>query len=67
MAKKGTNGHSEFEGQMLQVLVDIRGELRDLSSRVEQTNSRLDQLIANSGTHWRELDRRVTALELRDR
>lgn len=67
MAKKSTNGHSEFELQMLQVLVDIRGELRELSSRVDQTNSRLDQLIANMGTHWPELDRRVTALELRDR
>ena len=69
MAKKGPNGHSEFEAQMLRVLVDIRTELRQLSARVdanqEQTNRRLDQLVENLGAHWRELDRRVTALELR--
>ena len=48
-------------------LQGLRGEthagFERLDARIDQTNERLDKVIENTGKYWRELERRVSALE----
>jgi hypothetical protein len=43
---------------MIEVLAGIKGEVRE-------TNRRLDHVIENTGSHWRELARKVVVIEER--
>jgi hypothetical protein len=45
-------------------LLSALGELQtELVGRLDATNTRIDQLIVNTGGHWRDLERRVSAIE----
>lgn len=41
--------------------------LEKVTVGLSHVNSRLDQVIVNTGGHWRDLDARVTALEQHNR
>ena len=43
----------------------VREEVAGVSRRVDGLGTRLDAVVVNTGEHWRDLDRRVTALETR--
>ena len=43
----------------------VRDEVAGVSRRVDGLGVRLDAVVVNTGEHWRDLDRRVTALETR--
>jgi hypothetical protein len=52
---------------MQQSIAELTNRLLDrfdqVNARLDQTNARLDQLIINTGAQWRELERRVSAIE----
>ena len=48
--KKGDRRFDRLSQQMAESFLALREELR-------QTNLRLDQIIVNTGAHWRDLDR----------
>ncbi len=43
----------------------VRDEVAGVSRRVDGLGVRLDAVVVNTGEHWRDLARRVTALEAR--
>jgi hypothetical protein len=76
MAGKGKsgNGRNATTERMVEVLEridrgvsDLRGDLdnlrRDLTSRIDQTNARLDNLIEVSGAVYRDHEARLKKLE----
>ena len=42
---------------------DLRKELQATNGRLDQMNSRLDQIVENTGGHYRRLEERVSRLE----
>jgi hypothetical protein len=77
--KKGNGKGKSFEDAVIERLDKhdrafdgIRQSIAELTQQVmllvgeaRQTNLRLDRVIENTGAHWRDLDRRVSALEQR--
>jgi hypothetical protein len=53
---------AELTGKLIEAMDRGFSELR---AEIVKTNNRLDELIVNSGGHWRDLERRVTAIEER--
>lgn len=68
---KGNGKGRDVQEQILDELRSFRGDLRaevqTLNDRLamlrEDLTLRLDKLIENTGAHWRDLERRVSALE----
>jgi hypothetical protein len=51
-----------MDERMTQGFAELRAELR---AQVSAVNQRLDKVIENTGEHWRDLERRVRALEIK--
>jgi hypothetical protein len=70
--KRGGNG----EDRTVAALLDIHAAIQrmdermmrgfaELRAEIAATNQRLDRVIENTGEHWRDLERRVRALEIK--
>lgn len=71
--KKG-NGKKSFEELALERFAEhdrrfeaMQQQIAELTTKllgaIGQVNTRLDQVILNTGSHWRDLERRVSAIE----
>lgn len=64
---KGNGKSRDVQEQILEELKTLNGRIESLTDRVgtlrEDLTMRLDRVIENTGAHWRDLERRVSALE----
>ena len=59
MAKK-SNGHMSEAESIVRAIEKLGA---DLGARIDKVNSRLDQIIDNTGARWREHEGRLAAIE----
>lgn len=60
---KGNGKGRDVQEQILEELRALNKKIGALREDVGQVNQRLDRVIENTGAHWRDLERRVAALE----
>lgn len=63
MQESNERAHERLASRIDTLRIELSGRIDNVSGRVDALATRMDRLIETTGGHWRDLERRVIALE----